>query len=66
MFSAEFALTMGTLSVVSFVGGTLVDAGLPVRTLALCVGVLSLAPALLWLVAQRLWEQNRSDRQAGD
>jgi MFS family permease len=55
VFSAEFAFVMGTLSAVSFIGGTLVDAGLPIRKLALAVGVLVLIPALLWLRAQRFW-----------
>jgi MFS family permease len=58
VFSAEFAFLMGTLSVVNFTGGWLVDAGLPVRTLALIVGVLVLVPALLWAFAQRLWTRD--------
>jgi MFS family permease len=55
VFAAEFAFMMGTLSLVTFVAGTLVDGGLPVRTLAFAVGCLMLGPAALWILAQRLW-----------
>jgi MFS family permease len=55
VFSAEFAFTMGTLSVVTFFAGVSVDAGLPVRMLALVVGCLMLIPSGLWIWAQRLW-----------
>jgi MFS family permease len=57
VFSAEFAFLMTALTVVTFTSGTLVDAGLPVRTLASAVGVLVLIPGLLWLIAQRLWRK---------
>ena len=59
VFSAEFAFMMATLSAVTFIGGTLVDAGLPVRSLAFAVGVLMLVPGLLWVFAQRLWKIER-------
>jgi MFS family permease len=55
VFSAEFAFMMGTLALVTFVGGTLVDAGLPVRVLAFFVGCLVLIPGMLWFFAQRFW-----------
>jgi MFS family permease len=57
VFSAEFAFMMGALTLVTFLGGTLVDAGLPVRTLAFAVGVLVLLPGVMWLYAQRLWRR---------
>lgn len=66
VFSAEFAFMMGALSLVTFVGGTLVDAGLPVRTLAFAVGVLVLFPGLMWLVAQRLWRSQPESPGASD
>lgn len=55
VFSAEFAFLMGMLSVVAFIGGSLVDAGLPVRTLALGVGILLLVPGTIWFMAQRVF-----------
>ena len=55
VFSAEFALMMGTLSMVALLGGWLVDAGLPVRTLAFGVGCAVLVPGALWVLAQRFW-----------
>jgi MFS family permease len=57
VFSAEFAFMMAALSVITFVGGALVDAGLSVRTLALVVGSLMLVPGALWMCAQRLWRR---------
>jgi MFS family permease len=58
VFSAEFAFMMAALSVVTFVAGTLVDAGLPIRYLAFSVGVLVLIPGVLWLMAQRVWRKH--------
>jgi MFS family permease len=55
VFSAEFALLMSALTVVTFIGGALVDQGLSVRTLAFAVGVLALVPGVLWVFAQRFW-----------
>jgi hypothetical protein len=55
VFSAEFAFMMGTLALVTFIGGTLVDAGLSVRVLAFAVGCTVLVPGVLWMFAQRFW-----------
>lgn len=55
VFSAEFAFTMLTLAIVSFVGGLLVDSGMTVRMLATLTGLVVLLPAAMWLGAQRLW-----------
>ncbi len=55
VFSAEFAFSMFTLSIVSYSAGILADQGVPVRTLALCTGAVILIPACLWLAALRLW-----------
>ena len=57
VFSAEFAFMMAALSVITFTGGASVDAGLPVRTLALIVGLLMLIPGALWIFAQRVWDR---------
>ncbi len=55
VFSAEFAFSMFTLSIVSYSAGVLADQGVPVRTLALCTGAIILIPACLWAAALRLW-----------
>ena len=58
VFSAEFACSMLVLSIVSFGAGVLHDSGVSVRTLALATGVAMLAPLLLWMVAQRWWNES--------
>jgi predicted MFS family arabinose efflux permease len=55
VFSAEFAITMLVLSISSFTAGTLADAGVPVRTLAMFTGAAMLIPATAWIVASRKW-----------
>jgi MFS family permease len=57
VFSAEFALSMLTLSIVSYSAGLLADDGVSVRTLAICTGFLVLIPGILWAFAQRLWRE---------
>jgi len=57
VFSAEFALSMLTLSIVSYSAGLLADDGMSVRTLAICTGFLVLIPGILWAFAQRLWRE---------
>ncbi|HYI91914.1 MAG TPA: MFS transporter [Bryobacteraceae bacterium] len=64
VFSAEFAFLMAALSVVTFTGGTLVDAGLPVRSLAFAVGILILIPGLLWIAAQKMWRNEAVKRSS--
>ena len=59
VFSAEFAFSMLLLSVVSFGSGVLSDAGVPIRVLALGTGIAMLAPFLLWLIAQRWWDDGK-------
>ena len=59
VFSAEFAFLMAALSIVTFTGGTLVDAGLPVRSLAFAVGILVLVPGVLWVAAQGIWRNKQ-------
>ncbi|MGC8881824.1 MAG: MFS transporter [Bryobacteraceae bacterium] len=53
VFSADFAGLFLTMSVVSYAAGELVDLGVPVRTLAVCSGLLGIFPAALWGVSQR-------------
>lgn len=61
VFSAEFAFSMLLLSAVSFGSGVLSDAGVPVRVLALGTGIVMFAPFLLWVFAQRWWDDKRFD-----
>jgi MFS family permease len=53
VFSADFAGLFLTMSAVSYAAGELIDLGIPVRTLAVCSGLLGLVPAALWGIAQR-------------
>lgn len=57
VFSAEFAFSMLTLAVSSFVAGRVVDRGIDVRTVAVATGVLMLVPLGAWLVAGRAWRE---------
>ncbi len=57
VFSAEFALSMLTLSIVSYGAGLLADVGVSVRTLAIATGFMVLIPGILWAFAQRLWRE---------
>jgi MFS family permease len=56
VFAAEQAFAMFTMSVVTYSGGLLVDAGMSVFTLATITGLLLLLPAGLWSLAQRMWK----------
>jgi MFS family permease len=55
VFSADFAGLFLMMSVVSFIAGQLVDAGIAVRTIALCTGIAAFVPAASWSAAQRYW-----------
>ena len=55
VFSAEFAFSMFTLSIVSYSAGVLADRGVSVHTLAIWTGLIILIPAILWALALRLW-----------
>lgn len=55
VFSAEFALSMGTLAAVSYSSAVLIDQGVGLRAVALATAVALLAPAAAWSFAQRLW-----------
>jgi MFS family permease len=61
VFSAEFALSMLVLSIVSFSAGVLNDAGVPVRVLAFGTGIMMFLPFTLWIAAQgRLWAGDKT------
>ena len=57
VFSAEFSFAVTTMAASSAFAGYAVDHGMPVRQLSVINGLAMLVPALLWLVAQRLWKQ---------
>ncbi len=61
VFSAEFAFSMFTLSIVSYSAGILADQGVPVRTLAMWTGAVILIPAFLWGLALRLWRDRSTE-----
>jgi MFS family permease len=60
VFSAEFALSMLTLSIVSYSAGFLSDRGVTVRSLAHMTALLVLIPGIAWALAQRLWRTDYS------
>ncbi len=62
VFSAEFAFTMLILALASFVAGRFVDAGVPVRSVALVTGAAMLIPAAAWIFASRGWDSPRNSR----
>ena len=55
VFSAEFAFMMLTVGSTGYFAGVVVDHGTSVRTVALATGFAMLAPAIAWVLAQRLW-----------
>lgn len=60
VFSAEFALSMGTLAAVSYAGAYLLDHHMTVRMLCLWTGVGLLVPAFVWAQLQYLWKRPTS------
>jgi MFS family permease len=58
VFSAEFAFSMLTLSVVSYSAGLLSDRGVSVHSLAQTTAALVLIPGIVWAIAQRLWRND--------
>jgi hypothetical protein len=55
VFSAEFAFSTLTLALCSFAAGLLADGGISVRALAYATGAVMIAPAVVWMAAQRAW-----------
>ena len=56
VFAADLGLCMLAIAVTSYIASALVDAGVPLRTLALYIGVFLLAPTAWWMGMQRLWK----------
>ncbi|MGD0014206.1 MAG: MFS transporter [Bryobacteraceae bacterium] len=57
VFSADFASHVLSMSVVCYLAGRLVDAGMSAQHVALGTGLLAFLPALGWLAAMRLWRR---------
>ena len=57
VFSAEFALSMFTLSLASYAAGVAADAGIGIRAVAIASGIVMLFPGVAWLAAQKLWRE---------
>lgn len=58
VFSAELGLNMMMVSLTSYLAGTFIDMGTPVRQYALLTGISLLAPGCVWLWAMRLWKNS--------
>ncbi|RPI19251.1 MAG: MFS transporter [Acidobacteriales bacterium] len=65
VFSTDYAFFVVTVSVVSYLAGVLIDAGIAAKTLATLTGFAVLAPALAWMLALRMWER-RPARSVSD
>jgi len=55
VFSAELGLNMMMVSLTSYLAGSFIDRGVPVRHYAMFTGISLLGPGLVWLFAMRLW-----------
>jgi MFS family permease len=60
VFAVDFAFLVTGMSAASFVTGTLVDAGIGVRTLAAATGAVACIPALAWVLVLRRWPKDQS------
>ena len=59
VFSSDYALHCLVVSAVTYLAGFSIDLGVGVRTMAALTGLLTLLPAVLWLMAQRFWRETR-------
>lgn len=57
VFSAELGLSMLTLAIGAYFTGLLLDHGVAARSVAIGIGLVMTAPALLWARAMRLWRE---------
>jgi MFS family permease len=55
VFSTEFAISMFVMSTTSYTAGIAVDAGVPVKTVAVWTGMALFVAGLVWFRALRLW-----------
>jgi MFS family permease len=57
VFAADLAIAMFAIAVAGFSAGRAIDAGVPVRHVALAIGIIQLLLALTWSFALPLWRQ---------
>ena len=57
VFSADLALNTIMVSTTSFLAGTFIDRGTPVRDYAMYTGISLLLPGCAWFLAMRLWKK---------
>ena len=57
VFSADFGMCMLAIALTSYAASAMVDAGVPLRTLAAYTGGFLMIPAAWWLAMQRLWRK---------
>ncbi|HVT94875.1 MAG TPA: MFS transporter [Bryobacteraceae bacterium] len=62
VFSAEFGISVLTMSLSTYLAGKLVDQGVPLRTVAILGGCAMLVPLLLWIWAQRFWRGSQGQK----
>ncbi|MBL8179152.1 MAG: MFS transporter [Bryobacterales bacterium] len=60
VFSSEFAFMTISMSISSSLAGAFIDRGVSPDTVATSAGCIMLFPAMLWLLAQRLWRKQGS------
>ena len=60
VFSADFGFLVITMSAVTYLAGIAIDMGLSVQALSVAVGLSAFLPAVLWLLALRLWRERDS------
>ncbi len=60
VFAADLGFFMLLVAVSGYAASFAIDHGVGVRTIALCTGLVMLAPALAWLWAMRLWRNGPS------
>jgi MFS family permease len=64
VFSADLGVNTLIVSLTSYLAGTFIDRGVPVRQYALFTGISVLAPACAWALAMRLWKGRSSAHSA--
>ena len=57
VFAADLGFCMLVMAVSGYLASVAIDTGAAVRTVAFCIGVAMLMPALAWFWAMRLWRE---------
>jgi MFS family permease len=64
VFAADLAIAMLTVAASGFLAGRTIDGGIPVRQVAIAVGVLQLVLAMVWSFALPLWRRRANEISA--